>query len=214
MAKAGSVPAFAVPSWGPVLIPFDTAPGGFHHRAMTEGYVHLLAALTVCSRVADVWTTYLVSPTLKLEANPIARRFGWKFALLTILIGFVPYVSPTAGVIVLTASFLVAASNASKIVMAKALGEDELAALSRRMILATPPWPGLLYMVMPGICMAAFGGSMLLFYPQPTEWAYYFGVGVLAYAFAIFIWYPIRYFRVRADVKNAPVTQQPPLPPP
>jgi hypothetical protein len=181
---------------------------------MIDGYVHVLAGLTVCSRAADVWTTYLVTPTLKLEANPMVRRFGWKFALLTILVGLIPYASPSAGVIVLTASFLVAASNASKIVMARAIGEDELAALSRRVLLATPPWPGLLFLVMPGVCIAAFGGSILLFYPRPTEWGYYFGIGVLAYAVAIFTWYPIRYFRVRADAKNAPVTPQAPLPPP
>jgi hypothetical protein len=29
---------------------------------MINGYVHVIAVLAVCSRVADVWTTYLVSP--------------------------------------------------------------------------------------------------------------------------------------------------------
>ena len=69
---------------------------------MFEPYVHVIAALAVISRIADVLSTYLVTPTLKLEANSIARRFGWWYALLTILIGFVPYVSPALGVVVLT----------------------------------------------------------------------------------------------------------------
>jgi hypothetical protein len=171
---------------------------------MVDGYIHVIAGLTVCSRVADVWTTYLVTPTLKLEANPIARRFGWKFALLTILVGLVPYASPPMGVILLTASFLVAASNASKIVMAKAMGEEQLAAFSRRVTLETPPWPGLLFLVMPALFMAMLGGTILFFYPQASEWGYDFGVGMLAYAGAICVWYPVRYFRVRADAKKAP----------
>lgn len=171
---------------------------------LVENYVHVIVALAVCSRAADVWTTYLVTPTLKLEANVVARRFGWRFAVLTIVIGLVPYVSPPLGVIVLTASFMVSASNASKIVMAKALGEEELAVLTRRVILATPPWPGLLFLVMPAFFVGALGGVFLLFYPQPSEWGYYFGIGMFAYAAAILIWYPVCYFRVRAQAKKTP----------
>jgi len=169
---------------------------------MIDPYVHVIAGLAVCSRIADVWTTWLVTPTLKLEANSLARRFGWPYALLTILVGFVAYLSPTLGVIVLTTSFMVAASNASKILTAKALGEDELAAMSQRVTLATPPWPGLLYMVLPGIFIGVLGGTLLFFYPLATQWGYYFGLGMLTYALAVFIWYPLRYFRVRAELKN------------
>jgi hypothetical protein len=139
---------------------------------MIESYVHVIAGLAVCSRVADVWTTYQVTPTLELEANSVARRLGWPFALLTISVGLVTYVWLPLGVIVLTASFMVSVSNASKIVMAKALGEDELAALARRVILATPPWPGLLFLVLPGVFSGALGGSMLLFFPTSSEWGY------------------------------------------
>jgi hypothetical protein len=170
---------------------------------MIDGCVHVIAGLTVCSRVADVWTTYLVTPTLKLEANPIARRFGWKCALLTILVGLVAYASPPMGVVLLTASFLVAASNASKIVTAKAMGEEQLAAFSRRVILETPPWPGLLFLVMPAFFIATLGGAILFFYPQASEWGYDIGLGMLAYASAICVWYPVRYFRVRAEAKKA-----------
>lgn len=165
---------------------------------MFEPYVHVIAALAVLSRIADILTTYLVTPNLKLEANSIARRFGWWYALLTILVGFIPYVSPALGVVVLTTSFMVAIANASKIPTARALGEDGMAALSLRIILATPPWPGLLFLVMPGIFVALLGGSMLFFYPLASQWGYYFGLGMLVYALAIFVWYPLNYFRVRA----------------
>lgn len=170
---------------------------------MIESDVHVIAALAVCSRIADVWTTYLVTPTLKLEANSLARRFGWPFALLTIPVGLLAYLSPALGVIVLTASFMVAASNAAKIVTARALGEVEMVALSRRIMQATPPWPGLLYLVMPGIFVGALGGALLLFYPLGSQWGYYFAVGMLTYAAAIFIWYPLGYFRARAHAHKS-----------
>lgn len=164
---------------------------------VVENYVHVIAGLAVLSRLADVWTTYLVTPTLKLEANAVARRFGWKFAWLTVLIGLLPYYWPPLGVVIFTVSFLVAASNASRIVMARAIGEAELSNLSRRVFLNTPPWPGLLLLVMPAFFIAALGGSMLLFYPRESEWGYYFSMGMFAYAFAILVWYPVSYFRVR-----------------
>lgn len=166
--------------------------------------VHVIAALAVLSRLADVWTTYMVTPTLKLEANSVVSRFGWWYALLTIFVGFIPYYSPPVGVVVLTMSFMVAAANASKIFTARAIGEAEMAALSRRVIQAMPPWPGLFYLVSPGFFVVMLGGSILYFYPLQTQWAHYFGVGMLIYAMAIFLWYPIRYFRVRRQLAKTP----------
>lgn len=170
---------------------------------MIDPYVHLIAAIAVCSRLADIGTTYLVTPTLKLEANSLARRFGWRFAALTVLIGLVPYFSPPLGVMAFTTSFMVAAFNATKIVMARALGEDEMAALFHRVILATPPWPGLLFLLMPGILVGVLGGCILLFYPYPDEWGFHFGAGFLAFAAAMFVWYPVCYFRVRAKARKS-----------
>ncbi len=171
---------------------------------MIQPSVHVIAGLAVCSRIADVWTTYLCTPTMKLEANSLARRFGWKYAFLTIPVGLVAYLSPPLGVIVLTMSFMVAAFNASKILMARALGEDEFEALGRRVLLSTPPWPGLLFLVLPGVFIAALGGCVLFAYPDMSEWGHYFGIGMLAFAFAVFVWYPVRFFRMKAEVKIPP----------
>jgi hypothetical protein len=168
-----------------------------------EFSVNEVAALAVCSRVADIWTTYMVTPTLKIEANSIARRLGWPYALLTILAGLLTYVWEPFGIVLLTASFLIAASNASKIVMAKALGEDELAALSRRVILATPPWPGLVYLVLPGVFVGVVGGLLDLYY-EDLGFAHYVGLGMLLCAAAIFVWFPVRYFRARSESATSP----------
>jgi len=163
-----------------------------------EFTVHEIAALAVCSRVADVWTTYMGTPTLKMEANSLARRLGSPYALLTILAGLLTYVWEPFGIVLLTASFLVAASNASKIATAKALGEDGLAALSRRVILATPPWPGLFFLVLPGIFVGVLGVLLELYY-EDLEFAHYVGLGMVLYAISMFVWFPVHYFRVRSS---------------
>ena len=46
-----------------------------------RGFPHFLAALVLLSRIGDVLSTYLVSPTLLLESNAFVRRWGWPLAL-------------------------------------------------------------------------------------------------------------------------------------
>ena len=38
--------------------------------------VHVLCALLLLARVADLGTTYLATPSLALEANPIVRKLS------------------------------------------------------------------------------------------------------------------------------------------
>jgi hypothetical protein len=161
--------------------------------------VHVIAVFAVISRLADIGTTYLVTPTLKLEANSLVRRFGWAYAWMTVLPAFITYVYPPFGIVLLTVSFLVAAFNASKIPMARVLGEAEMAALVRRVLLATPPWPGLLLLVSPAILVAMIAVCMFLFCPDPYEWGFYFAAGFVVFSVAISFWTAVRYFRIRRE---------------
>ena len=90
-----------------------------------DGFTHLLAFLVLLSRIGDVVSTRLVTPTLRLEANPIVRRLGWRFAATTLVIAVVPYFLLPLGVVVLTTSLLVAGSNLSRGWLVHALGEAE-----------------------------------------------------------------------------------------
>ena len=159
--------------------------------------VHVMVVLCILSRLADIGTTYLVSPTLKLEANVIVRRFRWKFGWLTVLAGLIPYWSMTVGVIVTVASFFVASSNAGKILMAKALGEEETAQLFRRIILAAPPVLGWFYLFLPALLFSIPGFIIILFLPDPNEWGYWFGDAIVTYAVIVAFWSAVRYYRIR-----------------
>jgi hypothetical protein len=78
-------------------------------------FEHSLAALILVARIGDIASTYLATPRLVLEANPIARRLGWPFALLTLLLALAPYYNTAAGVLVLVPSLLVASRNCGSI---------------------------------------------------------------------------------------------------
>jgi hypothetical protein len=54
-------------------------------------FVHVLAALVLLSRIGDVVSTLLVTPTFALEANALARRFKRSVMLLGFGLVAVPY---------------------------------------------------------------------------------------------------------------------------
>src|SRR5437773_11506825 len=84
---------------------------------------HLLCALIFISRLGDIGSTYLITPKLKLETNPIVRKLGWWFAIATLAVCLVPYYSTAMAIIVLVPSLMVSAANAGKIWVARAFGE-------------------------------------------------------------------------------------------
>jgi hypothetical protein len=160
--------------------------------------VHVVALATLISRLGDIGTTYLVSPTLRVEANPVARRLGWKYILATAVIAFIPYRSIHGGVLVLTASFLIAASNASEAMLARSMGEESYAALNREAIQKMPLLLGLSLLCLPAIFLMMLGLMMLLLLPESSNrWGFDMAEGTLAAAAAILIFYPIRFFSER-----------------
>ncbi len=82
---------------------------------LTENFTVVLAALILVSRLGDILSTYLVTPSLKLEANLLLRKLGWRFAVATTLIALVPFYNTALGVMVLVPSLLVSASNLQKV---------------------------------------------------------------------------------------------------
>lgn len=100
---------------------------------------HILCFLILVSRLGDIISTYLVTPTLKLEANPIVKKLGWRFAYLTVLICIVPYFHTGAAVMVLVPSLLITSSNISKYWVVKTIGEEEY--LKRQLALVSKSKP-------------------------------------------------------------------------
>ena len=86
---------------------------------------HLLCAIILFARLGDIGSTYLATPSLKLEANPIMKRLGWWFAIATLFICLVPYYSTGLAVVVLIPSLMVSAANMGRIWFARAYGEAE-----------------------------------------------------------------------------------------
>jgi hypothetical protein len=176
-------------------------------------FEHLLCGLILVGRVGDIGTTYLATPKLKLEANPIARRLGWRFALLTLLVCLIPYYSTPLGVMVAVPSLMVSSSNAARLWTMRALGEEKylefiyLAARSGKLSHAIA---GLLVSQM---FLALVALLLLLLSPDPdVYWGFWIALGILLYAFAMCLHgclFLRRIFRAARQAVPAPVASTP-----
>jgi hypothetical protein len=162
-------------------------------------FEHLLCALILISRIGDIGSTYLVTPKLKLEANPIVRKLGWWFGLATVFVCLVPYWNTAAGVIALIPSLLVCASNTSRIWFVRAYGENEYLELLLRLARKSKVSHAIAGTLVSAGFIALIGMVLLLLCPDPTkDWGYWIGFGFLGYALVIGLYgslYLVRLFR-------------------
>jgi hypothetical protein len=159
-------------------------------------FYHILFAFAFVSRASDLLTTWLVSPTLKLEANPVARRFRWPFGFLTLFAALLAYWFPEMCVALTTTSFLVAGSNAMKIPMARSMGEEAYYKMTLESVAKGSFWPGLLSRLAPAPFYVFLAG-LIFFTNASNTWAYWIGFGVVCYALVLVLWGTTSYVRLR-----------------
>jgi hypothetical protein len=147
---------------------------------------HVLAALLLIARLGDIGTTYLVTPRLRLEANPLVRKLGWRFAVASLLFCLVPYYNAAVAVMMLVPFLLVSAGNAGRIWFSRAVGEEEYHAILIRAARRSRPVQAILPVCLSAAFMALTGIVVLLFYPDPTmDWGFWLGSGIVLYGVII-----------------------------
>src|SRR6266487_3775011 len=85
----------------------------------------LLLLLLLASRSMDFLSTWVATPNLVLEGNPIAKKLGWKWGLpLNFLLCVALAFWPLPAIVISTASVLVAARNFQSAWLMRSLGEQ------------------------------------------------------------------------------------------
>jgi hypothetical protein len=159
-------------------------------------FTHLLAVLVFLSRLTDIVSTRLVTPNLRLEANPVVRKLGWRFAYLTLLLAAVPYFSRELAVTILTVSFFVGGSNFFRGWVVRAVGEDEFSAFMRRVVHRGSRNVCLAFVMAAAASYAIVGVLLMLLSNSNSEWGYWFGLGILLYGSAIALYGSMSILRV------------------
>src|ERR1035441_8672481 len=85
----------------------------------------LMLLLLVFARGMDFLSTWIATPNLVLEGNPLAKKLGWQWGLLlnVVLVGALA-LWPLSAIVVATASVLVAARNFQSAWLMHSLGEE------------------------------------------------------------------------------------------
>ncbi len=171
---------------------------------------NLVALLLLLARLGDIGSTYLVTPTLKLEGNPVARRFRWPFAVLTLFAAAIPYYSLPMGAGLLVASLLTTASNLSGAWLVRTMGESEYHDFVVRLAAQTRPASALLFIAAQAICIGAISVVFLHLSPNSDgDLGNYAFFGFFVYALAVAFWGSLTFVKYHKEGRGLLVAQVP-----
>jgi hypothetical protein len=149
------------------------------------------------SRSMDFLSTWLATPNLLLEANPLARKLGWKWGIfvnIVVCVGFAFW--PLPAVIISTTSVLVAARNFQSAWLMRHLGEEHYRSWMANHIRHVPLGLYLFCLGTQALLLGVVGAVLVGFSPSALV-PLGIGVGVIAYALAVLVYSLLAIYRIR-----------------
>ncbi len=163
--------------------------------------------LLLFARGMDFLSTWVATPNLVLEGNPIAKRLGWRWGIPVNFIFCLLFAFwPMPAMVISTTSVLVAARNFQSAWLMRSLGEPLYREWHLERIRQTSISLYLFCLFGQAGLVAAVGGAVLLFCDwtrQPVLAA--IGLGIVAYAVAVVFYTLLGVWRLRRHRGLAPV---------
>jgi hypothetical protein len=169
-------------------------------------YLELLLLL-LFARGMDFLSTWIATPNLILEGNPVAKKLGWKWGIpvnLGFSFGFALW--PLPAMVISTTSVLVAARNFQSAWLMRSLGERAYRAWHMERLQETNMAMYVCCLLGQTILTAGVGVAVILatnnsHQEQPIAMA--IGLGIIAYAMAVLFYTLLGVIRLRrADKKE------------
>ena len=166
----------------------------------------LFLALLAFSRGMDFLSTWIATPNLALEGNPIAKKLGWRWGLLlNAVLVVVLAMWPLSALVVATASVLVAARNFQSAWLMRSLGEDYREWHVQR-IRETRVTLHLFCLAGNTLLTAAVGAVLVCFsHTEQATWElvpFAIGMGMIAYAIAVAVYSLLAIWRIHRAIKQ------------
>ena len=158
-------------------------------------YYILLACVTF-SRAMDFFSTWVATPNLLLEANPIARKMGWKVGIVfnTLLCLLFP-LWPLPAIVITTTSVLVAARNFQSAWLMRSMGEINYRVFMTERLTQAPR--SLFFScIVAQTCLYALLGAFLMYFADRGLVPFAVGMGMITYAIAVAVYTTISVWRV------------------
>jgi hypothetical protein len=162
----------------------------------SRAYFVLLAILAF-ARGMDFLSTWVATPNLVLEGNPIAKKLGWRGGLVLNVIFCVGVsVWPLPSIMMSTMSLLVAARNFQNAWVMRSMGETTYAIWIHERL--TSGSPALFVFCIGGqsLLTALVGAPLMIFAPEQSI-VFAIGSGVCGYAVAVLFFSLLSMWRIR-----------------
>ena len=159
-------------------------------------YFALLAVL-LSARSADFLSTWVATPNLVLEANPLAKKLGWRGGMIVnfgLCLGFALW--PLPAIVISTTSLLVAARNFQNAWLMRSLGEEPYRYWVVERLRETP-MRLYLFCLLAQCGLVASIGAALMFFSQLFLIPFAVGMGIVTYAVAVVLFTLLSLWRVR-----------------
>ena len=161
-----------------------------------------MLALLVFARGMDFLSTWIATPNLVLEGNPLAKKLGWRWGLvLNVVMVVALSLWPLSAIVVATASVLVAARNFQSAWLMRSLGEDAYRDWHVQRIRETRVT---LYLVcLAGNTLLTAGvGAVLVYFSDLRLVPFAVGMGMVAYAIAVAFYTLLAIWRIRRAARR------------
>jgi hypothetical protein len=171
----------------------------------------LMLLLLVFARGMDFLSTWIATPHLVLEGNPLAKKLGWRWGLLLnlVLVGVLA-LWPLSAIVVATASVLVAARNFQSAWLMHSLGEETYRQWHVERVRETRVT--LYLFCLAGNTLLTAGVGVALIYSSNLRLApFAIGMGMVAYAIAVAFYTLLAIWRIHRAAKKLKARQNPPV---
>jgi hypothetical protein len=170
----------------------------------------LCFVLLLTSRGMDFMSTWIATPNLVLEGNPIAKKLGWRWGIpLNLAACFLLSFWPVSAIAVSTTSVLVAARNFQSAWLMRSLGEEIYRDWHVARIQETRITLYLFCLAGNTLLMAGVGVAIICFSNKLVPFA--IGLGIIAYALAVAFYTLLAVWRLRHAADRKPRVTEPSL---
>jgi hypothetical protein len=154
-------------------------------------------ALLLFSRGMDLLSTWVATPSLTLEGNPIAKRMGWRGGIFfSFAFSAVVAFWPLPAIMISVMSMLVAARNFQSAWMMRSMGEDDYAIFIHQRLKTTSP-ALFVWCIAGQTALTGLIGLGLMFSTDQRSIAFAIGAGICTYAFAVLYFSLLSIWRIR-----------------
>jgi hypothetical protein len=158
----------------------------------------LMFLLLIVARGMDFLSTWVATPNLVLEGNPIAKKLGWKWGIaLNLVLCFGLAFWPLPAIVISTTSVLVAARNFQSAWLMRSLGEQLYREWHVERVQETSATLFLFCLFAQTALVGGVGAAVIYFSEMRHVPLLAIGLGIVAYALAVAFYTVLGIWRLR-----------------